>query len=378
MGLDDAWRDIGTQRNLIFGNLSPGSYVLEVKAGVNNQWSDKITTLKIKIRSPWWLTEYFKGSVLLMIVFCVIAYNRVRTSTLRTRKKELESLVLEKNKEVRSQADELLVQNEELSAQNEQIVQQANELQKTQEKLNKVNFNLEETVEHRTEELRQAYQELDTFFYRSSHDFRRPLTTFMGLAEVAKISLKDPLALDLFEKVNDTARNLDKMIHKLHSISDLSSQHMAFKEIDLKSLAESVLGNYSEEIGNRNIRTTIEVHEKSIVTYPALLKIILENLIENAILFNQEQDPLIIVKSEVRGNELQIKIEDNGQGISREYHDRIFEMYFRACPNSKGNGLGLYIAQKAVRKLGGLISFTSIVDQGSVFVVTIPADNLVG
>jgi len=48
--------------------------------------------------------------------------------------------------------------------------------------------------------LKQAYKELDTFFYRASHDFRRPITTFMGLAGVAKITVKDPVSLDLFRK----------------------------------------------------------------------------------------------------------------------------------------------------------------------------------
>ncbi len=372
IGFDNTWRDIGSQRNLIFTNLNPGHYTLEVKAAVNNQWSDNITSLTIVIQSPWWMTYYFRGSILLLIILSVIIYYRIRTRNLRARKETLEKLVIEKSKEVQRQTDELLVQNEELTSQNEQIVQQANALQKAQDTLSQINNTLETTVEKRTEELRQAYKELDTFFYRSSHDFRRPLTTFMGLAEVAKISTTDQRALDLFKKVDETARSLDKMIHKLQSISDLEWQQMMYKEMDLKSLVDDVYYLYREELNQKNIQAVTDIQIKNVVTYPALLKIILENLIENAIQFSQGTSSRIVVRCRQNTDTIQIEVEDNGQGIDMEYQDKIFDMYFRASANSKGNGLGLYISKKAVNKLKGRIEFTSTLDVGSTFIIKLP------
>ena len=81
-----------------------------------------------------------------------------------------------------------------------------------------INDELEQKVEARSVELKNAHKELDIFFYRSSHDFRRPLTTFIGLAEVAKIAVKDETALNLFEKVRENSLALDKMLRKLQSM----------------------------------------------------------------------------------------------------------------------------------------------------------------
>jgi len=63
----------------------------------------------------------------------------------------------------------------------------------------------------------------------------------MGLAEVAKITIKDESALELFRKVDETARNLDKMLVKLQSISDVGSQELIFKEVLLREIFEMVL-----------------------------------------------------------------------------------------------------------------------------------------
>ncbi len=127
--------------------------------------------------------------------------------------------ISEQNEEITVQSEELRENNEllhnlnrEIHEQKEEIEAQSEELIESNETISRVNARLEEKVEARTTELKQAYTELDTFFYRSSHDFRRPLTTFMGLAEVAKITVKDNVALELFEKINETARNLDKML----------------------------------------------------------------------------------------------------------------------------------------------------------------------
>ena len=102
------------------------------------------------------------------------------------------------------------------------------------------------------------------------------------------------------------------------------------------------------------------------------MKIEIESLVENAILFSRQHDSLIIIRTLKQEENFIIEVEDNGQGIEEEYQGRIFDMYFRANLGSKGNGLGLYIVKKAVQKLGGSISFTSQVSKGSCFTIHLP------
>lgn len=269
------------------------------------------------------------------------------------------SKIRKANREILEQKEEIQVQSEELIEANHTIAQ--------------INIDLETKIEERTSALRQAYKELDTFFYRSSHDFRRPLTTFLGLAEVAKITVKDQNALELFAKVKETASNLDKMLIKLQSISDVGAQQLVYKEVFVKEIFENVRDNFNDELNNKNIKISclIELKE-SFYSYPAMFKTIIENLVENAIFFSGVVQPYINVKAYVQDGQMILEVKDNGQGIDAQYQDRIFDMYFRGNDRSKGNGLGLYIVKKAIEKLNGQITFQSDFGKGSTFRVSLP------
>lgn len=268
---------------------------------------------------------------------------------------------------------QLLKLNSEVTEQKEEIQAQSEELIEANQTIAEINKGLEEKVEIRTAELKQAYKELDTFFYRSSHDFRRPLTTFMGLSEVAKITVKDNNALELFDKVKETAHNLDKMLMKLQSISDLGSQQLVYKEVFIKEMLNETLDNFRPSLNKNSIHSFVDVDMREpFISYPAMIRIIVENLVENAIHFCGMKDQFIRLSVSKQDGHMKLVVEDNGQGIDTEYHDRIFEMYFRANQNSKGNGLGLYIVKKAVEKLKGSISFVSQLGRGSTFVILLP------
>jgi len=288
--------------------------------------------------------------------------------------------ITEQNEEIQAQSEELSESNQSLIRLNNEIVEKNEEIQAQSEELieanqtiSEVNRTLEKRVDDRTTELRQAYKELDTFFYRASHDFRRPLTTFMGLAEVAKITVKDNNALELFSKVNDTAHYLDKMLIKLQSISDLGGQELVYKEVFFKEIFDNVSDSYRDTLKERNIKTTFKGDlVDPFYSYPALFKIIVENLFENAIFFCSTHEPYIRMGVSNEQGVIVLEVEDNGEGIAVEYHERVFDMYFRANERSKGNGLGLYIVSKAVEKLQGAISFVSETGKGTVFTLTFP------
>jgi signal transduction histidine kinase len=270
--------------------------------------------------------------------------------------------------------ERLQILNGEIQEQKEEIQAQSEELAEANQAIGNINKDLEIKVQERTHELRQAYLELDTFFYRSSHDFRRPLTTFMGLAEVGKITVKDPNAIELFDKVKETAVGLDNMIRKLQSISDVGTHETMYREILLSEMIENILLPLRAALSHKAIEVTQEYKlTQPFFSYPVLVKAIIENLIENSIHFCSLTSPVIRISISTSFEGIKGVIEDNGQGISPEHMLRIFDMYYRANLGSSGNGLGLYVAKKAVAKLGGTIHAESELLKGSVFSFYLPS-----
>lgn len=314
------------------------------------------------------------GGSLILLVLLISYYQFYK------RLKKLNLSLAEQNELIQAQAEELMMSNEtlsklnrEISEQKEEIQAQAEELSESNQTISEVNEQLEQRIEARTAELKQAFKELDTFFYRSSHDFRRPLTTFMGLAEVARVLVKDPAALELFEKVNENAHNLDKMLRKLQSISDVGAQELIYREVFLKDIFELELANLKPELDRKGIRTTLAMQlEYPLYSFAALIKIIVQNLLENAITFSATANPVIQINACNSAQDVIIEIRDNGLGIEAEYMDRVFEMYFRANDHSKGNGLGLYIVKKTVQKLRGRIELESQVGVGTTVRIFLP------
>jgi signal transduction histidine kinase len=286
----------------------------------------------------------------------------------------------EKQEEIQAQAEELTEANQsltmlnmELAEKSEELAAQSEELKEGNQIISSLNENLESKVVERTQSLEQAYKELDTFFYRSSHDFRRPLTTFMGLAEVAKITVKDTNALDLFDKVRETAINLDRMLIKLQSISDVAAEQFAIKGISFKALLDDACHVYHQELLDSTIYVEVKVATtKDVVTYPAFLKIVVENLLENAIRFRNPTAPQILFEVTESAGGIQLLVKDNGIGLEEIYIPRVFDMFFRGSEHSKGNGLGLYIVKKAVGKMHGQVTFESTYGQGTRVLIWLP------
>jgi signal transduction histidine kinase len=112
--------------------------------------------------------------------------------------------------------------------------------------------------------------------------------------------------------------------------------------------------------------------EHPFYSYGALIRIILQNLLENSIAFCTEDSPVIHLSAYEKNSEVVFEVKDNGQGIEPDYLDRVFEMYFRANEHSKGNGLGLYIVKKTVQKLNGRVELESSTNKGTTIRVFFP------
>jgi signal transduction histidine kinase len=232
--------------------------------------------------------------------------------------------------------------------------------------LTSLNRNLEKMVDARTIELQVANEalkrvndELDNFIYKTSHDIRGPLASLKGMCNVAIMDVKDPLALDYFLKLDATAEKLNTILTRLLIINQINNSSASHEPIDFDEMINEVIV-LEKKRGlppKLHIRKNIE-RDITFYSDKELVRIILENLIDNAIKFYNDSnraDPFVEVNVMTEGNYLKIRVIDNGIGISQVNPDKIFQMFSRASERSGTGGIGLYLTKTATEKIGGQI-----------------------
>jgi PAS domain S-box-containing protein len=267
-----------------------------------------------------------------------------------------------------------------------------------EEQIKNMNAELEKLVAARTQQLADAYRtlqeenedhihtarrleeinlELDTFVYRASHDLKGPLASLLGLVNIARLDVKDAGALKYIEMIERTSAKLDRILLELLEAVKIRQEAVKVQDLTLFELVTEVLGGFSTrddfKIAKIELAVPNDLHLRS---DPGMIKIILSNLLDNAVKFRDPGKPQTLVRLSAsrEGNDIRIDVSDNGMGIPQELHERVFEMFFRGDPNSRGTGLGLYISRAAVNKLNGSLRLKSVAGQGSIFSVLIPTE----
>lgn len=225
--------------------------------------------------------------------------------------------------------------------------------------------------------LQKANLELDNFVYHTSHDLRSPLLSVLGLVNIAsKEENIDQLQL-LFGMIDKSIRKLDGLVSDLLILSRDNRVDDPYTDIDIKQLTEESISNYDFISGFNEIVITVEITDSDNVVFysdKTRLNVLMNNLISNAIKYRRKigKRSYINIDIIITDQMCKLKISDNGEGIKKEFHQQIFDMFYRATENSEGSGLGLYIVNNVINKLGGKISFESVYGEGTTFFVELP------
>lgn len=231
----------------------------------------------------------------------------------------------------------------------------------------------QQSILDKNDQLQKANAELDRFVYSASHDLRAPLSSLLGLIEVAKLDHAG------------TDRYLDMMKAKIHDLEDFIKEIISYSRnarmeirrqpVNLRHTVEEVTEALTFSVGNPDIVIENLVAEDMVVNTDSMrLKIVLSNLIDNALKYRDEQKekPFIRIEAAQRDGVKVIVVKDNGVGIDQLYLEKIFQMFFRASEQSKGSGLGLYIVKETLGKINGSIQVESSLGSGTTFMVRIP------
>jgi two-component system sensor histidine kinase/response regulator len=247
----------------------------------------------------------------------------------------------------------------------ENVVTQAYEIYRTRVELKQRNLELE-----------KAYEELDKFVYSASHDLRAPLMSVLGITNLALMETDVSSQNEYLELIRQSVKKLDIFIISIIDYYKNARGQAEISVINFEELINEVKSSilFLPEFGNIEIESRInqEIEYKSDLIK---LRIIFNNLITNAVKFQDrsKQQSKLLISVDVTDFELRIVFADNGVGIREADLERIFKMFYRADVENSGSGIGLYIVNEAVKKLGGKISVSSEFGKESIFEVIIPS-----
>jgi len=226
-----------------------------------------------------------------------------------------------------------------------------------------------------TDLLMKTNAELDRFVYSTSHDLRAPLTSVMGLINITERSDRPEDVTKYLGMMRDRVHSLDRFIKDITDYSRNNRLEIKREKVYLAELALDVWENLKFSPEAEHITFMVEIPEDLYIeTDKNRLQVIIANLMSNAVRYhdNRKQEQYIRLQYQMTEGVFCIRVADNGQGIAKEYHTKIFDMFFRGNEKSKGSGLGLYIVKEALAKLSGSIQLDSTPDIGTTMTVRLP------
>lgn len=234
----------------------------------------------------------------------------------------------------------------------------------------------EEVLEKSNKELRKSNRELDKFVYSVSHDLRAPLTSMLGIIDISEDFTEDEFLQTNLGMLKTSITKLDCFIGDILNYSRNARQEVMKEEIDFKEMLDEIMNNHKYMNGkNRVVEVNVNINnEAPFVSDKQRVGIVLNNLISNAIRYHNPKadNPFVHINVHSNTTGTSILVKDNGVGVKKELHEKIFDMFYRVSQNSEGSGLGLYIVKETIEKLNGRIEVASELEVGTEFNIHIP------
>lgn len=217
------------------------------------------------------------------------------------------------------------------------------------------------------------------FIATLSHELRTPLSVILGYVELLLDEEFDSTPVqrqEVLERIRQNSSQLLELISGLLDLSRIEANRLPveFRPVGVSDLLRTIeretLGLRSQS--NLDFVWQIDENLPLVCTDPAKLKVVIKNLIGNAIKFTSEGR--ITVETQPHAGGVEIRVVDTGIGISQDSLPVIFEPFQQLdAARGQGTGLGLHIVKRLLTLLGGSITVESKIGRGSMFCVWIPA-----
>lgn len=235
----------------------------------------------------------------------------------------------------------------------------------------------EAELQRRATELQRSNEELEHFAYIASHDLKEPLRVvagFVELLEQRQATWGDAVAREFIQHAVEGVRRMDAMINSLLDYARLATQAVEATEVSLDEVVDDAL----QAIDRRREESGATVRREPLPTVKGdalQLTRVFQNLLDNAMKFHGDGPPTITVSARRTGTCWEIRVVDDGMGMSPEDQENAFEMYRRGRGRARaeGAGMGLAICRRIIEAHGGTIRADGGPGgQGTAITVTLP------
>lgn len=246
------------------------------------------------------------------------------------------------------------------------------------EERQRANQNLNRVVSERTRQLEEANRTLTNFSHAISHDLKKPIRHMVSFAELlqSRLDTNDLEQARLYgEKVRAAGRHLQTLVEALLRFSRLGRHAVGKQPLALRHTIEPLVAEALATFPQRRIEFSGLDSLPVVMADPVLIHEVWVNLIDNAVKYSVHSDPAHITfgcREEARGWDIWIR--DNGRGFDPGQHERILQMFGRACEDAAiaGDGIGLALTQQIVESHGGRLWGESVPGEGACFHVWLP------
>ena len=226
---------------------------------------------------------------------------------------------------------------------------------------------------HRRDKLKSTHFTTEDFFHYISHSLKGSLARVLGLTNLFKYEVRNEKALFFNELIEKNAKKIDELLtNYFYYITTVDIKKITFSPIFWQELLDEVLTEINFKEQNFQVSPSLTlVASKRFLSDPFLIKMIFTQLLKNS-LYYKEATATVKINVVEQEELFQIKILDHGVGMDEYTLRKCFNLYYRGSSKSEGAGIGLNIAEKAVKRLNGSIRIVSATGKGTYVSILLP------